>query len=296
MTCPDNYGLFQKAVIHSAMIKDPYGFGIALSPDTLKVAEEKGKTFFEFLGVETIEEARKLDSLFIRDKYNEYAKTNPRMMTVIDDKFCFGDPLALYMQNKHARVPVMSGNTGDEFLHYISAESDDEFEDKANKSLGKFAKEFLEIEEVWKKENNKYAIISGTECTVKSIFQQNNEYGNTKNYYYCFDAEIPGWDNPGTFHSVDLWFFFETLAKCWRPFTGKHYDLARHMCDYFCNFIKTGNPNGLDINGEELLYWDTYSKDNPKSMVFSSDGSYIEEEDSKQKKILIKKIKEDLMQ
>ena len=59
-------------------------------------------------------------------------------------------------------------------------------------------------------------------------------------YYYCFGADIPGWDNPGTFHSVDLWFFFETLAKCWRPFTGKHYDLARQMCDYWCNFIKSG--------------------------------------------------------
>ena len=28
------------------------------------------------------------------------------------------------------------------------------------------------------------------------------------------DVPIPGWDHPGKFHSVDLWFFFETLAKC----------------------------------------------------------------------------------
>ena len=46
---------------------------------------------------------------------------------------------------------------------------------------------------------------------------------------------------------------------CWRPFTGKHYDLARHMSGYFVNFIKTGDPNGKDHNGEELAKWSKYT-------------------------------------
>ena len=87
-------------------------------------------------------------------------------------------------------------------------------------------------------------------------------------YAYMFDAEIPGWDNPGTFHSVDLWFFFETLAKCWRPFKGKHYDLARSMCDYWANFIKTGNPNGKDLHGDELPEWKPFSDTDLDRMVF----------------------------
>lgn len=293
MTCPDNFGSFQKAVIHSAMIRDPYGSENTIRQKTLAEAEEDGVKLFEFLGVKTLEEARKLDPLFIREKYNEYAKNNSRMATVIDNKFCFGDPIELYMKNEHARVPVMSGNTGDEFLNFINAESDDDFIDKVNSILGETSKEFLELDEVWKKDGNKYAIVNGIECTVKSVFQENHKYGNTQNYYYRFDSDIPGWDNPGTFHSVDLWFFFETLAKSWRPFTGKHYDLARHMCNYYCNFIKTGDPNGLDANGEEMPHWDTYSKENPNSMVFSSEGSYIEKDDSKFNKILIDKIKKD---
>lgn len=32
-------------------------------------------------------------------------------------------------------------------------------------------------------------------------------------YYYNFDAEIPGWDQPGTFHSVDLWFSSKHLPN-----------------------------------------------------------------------------------
>ena len=77
-------------------------------------------------------------------------------------------------------------------------------------------------------------------------------------YIYEFGPYIPGYDNPGAFHSSDLWFFFETLAKCWRPFTGQHYDLARQMCNYWCNFIKTGDPNN---NGETATVAEKVAKD-----------------------------------
>ena len=94
-----------------------------------------------------------------------------------------------------------------------------------------------------------------------------------KGYCYCFNPDMPGWDNPGTFHSSDLWFWFETLAKCWRPFTGRHYDLARQMCDYFCNFIRTGNPNGEDLCGLKLPQWKPWSAEEPSTMWFEKDGA-----------------------
>ena len=77
MTCPDNFGLFQKAVIMSAMIRDPYtGFSIG-TPQSLAKAEENGQHFFEFLGVNTLEEARKLDAYYIRDKYAKFREEHP---------------------------------------------------------------------------------------------------------------------------------------------------------------------------------------------------------------------------
>ena len=104
---------------------------------------------------------------------------------------------------------------------------------------------------------------------VRAASALNEEKGVAQPLYtYTFDAEIPGWDHPGTFHSVDLWFFFETLAKCWRPFTGKHYDLARQMCDYWVNFIRTGDPNGLDSQGKELPLWPALTEESPAWMVF----------------------------
>ena len=65
---------------------------------------------------------------------------------------------------------------------------------------------------------------------------------------------------------MDLWFWFETLAKCWRPFVGKHYDLARQMCNYLCNFICFGDPNGRDANGTPMPTWAPLTPEDPRSM------------------------------
>ena len=81
-----------------------------------------------------------------------------------------------------------------------------------------------------------------------------------------FNPSIPGWDNPGTFHSSDLWFWWENLAKCWRAFQGPHYDLARYMCNYLSNFVKCGDPNGLDNDGTPMTEWFAADAEKPGFM------------------------------
>ena len=98
-----------------------------------------------------------------------------------------------------------------------------------------------------------------------------------KNYSSVFDVEIPGWDNPGTFHSVDLWFVFESLAACWRPFTGKHYDMARQICNYVSNCIKSGDPNGLDVDGTPQPEWKPYTQCKAQ-MYYGDKPQQLEEE------------------
>lgn len=238
MACPENKGLFKKAVIMSGMIESPTGEKGVGVPEPLEQAEKNGESFFEFIGAKNLEEARKIDAVTIRNKYSEYAAEHPRMFTVKDDMFCVGTPLDIVREGKGVRVPVMAGNTKDEFLTYIDGKG-----------------------------------ISGIECTIKNLARTWKKNGITENcYYYCFDADIPGEDNPGTFHSVDLWFFFETLASCSRAYQGRHYDLARYMCNYFANFIKTGNPNGKDADGSMMKQWIPYTKETPCSMIFRTDG------------------------
>ena len=67
-----------------------------------------------------------------------------------------------------------------------------------------------------------------------------------KSYVWFFDRQLPGDDN-GAWHSSDLWYWFGTLANCWRPMTQKDMDLSNQMTDYLTNFCKYGDPNGADL-------------------------------------------------
>lgn len=273
MTCPANFGKFQKAVIMSAMIRSPYWEAGVGMPVPLAEAEKKGVEFLEFLGVKSLKEARALDAFYIRDKYDEYMWKYGMMGTVVDDSFCIGDPLLLYAAGRHAHVPVMSGNTATEFLNQVLAGSREEYEAKVRELFGENAERFLAFPEAQVRTKNGFAPVSGIACTVKSEFLLNAKEQNPQNsYYYCFTPDIPGWDNPGTFHSVDLWFFFETLAKCWRPFVGRHYDLARQMRNYWVNFIKNGDPNGPDADGTPMPEWRPYNEAEHFEMFFTEEG------------------------
>ena len=275
LACPDNRGLFSGAVVMSAMIFDPYLQREIGRPEALKDAEKKGEDFFAFLGVKTLKEARGIDAVTLQRSYEKYMESHIPFFTVQDDRFCFGDPIALYRAGKCVDVTMMAGSTSTEFLNTIGAQDEEGLKAEAQRLFGEKAGEFLAIPESRVRTDTGYAPVSGIECTVKGVLGDAAKDGR-KGYCYCFDPDIPGWDNPGTFHSSDLWFWFETLAKCWRPFTGRHYDLARQMCDYFCNFIKTLDPNGKDLNGEDLPKWESWSENTPCSMRFTGNGSIPE--------------------
>lgn len=88
------------------------------------------------------------------------------------------------------------------------------------------------------------------------------ELGYTPSYVYYFNHRLPG-DDLGAFHSSELWYMFGTLDRCWRPFTDNDRRLSQKMLDYWCSFIKTGNPNG-----NELEEWAAWDNENRSIMLF----------------------------
>jgi para-nitrobenzyl esterase len=289
LTSPQNNNLFQKAIVQSGIFTKLYpSTRTPKFQRSLEEAEQEGIQFFDFLGVSSLEEARKLDAVYVRDKMVEYRAF---WGTVIDNKFSVGNAFELFLQNKRSLVPVMFGHTSSEFFSIPEAVSLDEIHTMAVDLFGDEAKTFLELcgyssgnlEEVINK-----ASVSAIEYAIRIAGQANADTGaDIPLYYYNFDAEIPGWDNPGTFHSVDLWFFFETLAKCWRPFVGKHYDLARQMCNYWANFIHAGDPNGKDSTGEDLPRWEPYTIDAPYGMKFADQAEFAREQPNDRMKFLV---------
>ena len=277
LTSRSSIGLYDRAVIISGIIQTPYYRDVVISPKSKDDACSWGLKFFESLGVKTIEEARKIDAATLREKASDFRNSTGYFFTpMIDKVFLDDDPYKLFLEGKHAHVPLISGNTADEFPSFITAESDQEFEQKAREIFKDRTEEFLSFPEAKVTlDGNLRAPVHGIECSVKTAFK----YNDKPCYYYIFEPDIPGYDDPGTFHSVDLWFFFDNLHECWRPFTGRHYDLARVMCNYFVNFIKSGDPNGQDQDGSSMPMWKPYSPSYKNEMHFTPDGAKAKTQD-----------------
>ena len=269
MTSPQNKGLFNRAIVESGTFTQPYGAQMGLFPRTMAEAEAQGVRFFEALGVKTLEEARALPARQVEDMslswpWGCWGET-------VDGVFSTYRSNEWYLHPERNVCPVMLGQTSTEFTALPPADCEEALAAFAKEQFGDNAEEFLGFfshpatQESLAREGLMHAI----GFAIRAAAKKNADNGVTAPLYaYNFDAEIPGWDNPGTFHSVDLWFFFETLAKCWRPFTGKHYDLARSMCDYWVNFIRSGDPNGLDSQGKPLPLWPRLTVEEPAWMVF----------------------------
>ena len=288
MTCEANYEDIKGAAIISGIIRTPYVEDVFFIPGPLSRAEALGAEFMKCLGVETLEEARKLDALYIRDRYAIFRESHIMMSVCIDEHFCKGDVLKRLADNECANVPIFVGNTSDEFITGIEAADEEELKVKAKELYGDYADEFLSFEENKTKSEVGYAPISGLEYATKATIESRQKKGSTMPaYYYKFEADIPGEDNPGTFHSVDLWFFFETLAKSFRPFVGRHYDLSRYMCNYLANFVKTGNPNGCDADGSSMPEWKPYSEADRQEMHFISEGPVMRTDADERTRFLI---------
>lgn len=291
LTSPQNIGsgLFKRAIIQSGIMQPVYpGTHTPGARITLAEAEQEGLKFFEYLGVSSLEEARKLDAETLRVKAVEYKGF---WGTVIDQQFCVGHAYDLFLQNKREMVPILWGHTSSEFFSIPQVDTKEQFKRLAEERFGDDAAEFLELVNFHASDLDeivKNASVSTIEYAIRIASQANANTGaNIPLYYYNFDAEIPGWDNPGTFHSVELWFTFETLAKCWRPFVGRHYDLARQMCNYWSNFIRNGDPNGQDSTGEDLPRWDPYTPEAPYGMLFGDQSVFLKEQPSDIMKFLV---------
>ena len=237
ITCEDNYDLIKGAVILSGIIRfsEEQAADDLFKPPTLPEAERRGEDFFSYLGVKTLEEARALDPFLIREKYAAYRESHPFFANMIDGTFMKEDPFQRFIDGKYAPIPVISGNTCDEFI--ING-------------------------------------VNVVEHSVKEVFGQvlkNNK--DAKLFYYRFGPDIPGDDHEGSFHSCDLWFFFETLMKCRRPYRGHHFDLARQMCNYLASFVKNGDPNCNDSDGSPQPLWKPYTLDERNEMNFIARGA-----------------------
>ncbi|MCR4807282.1 MAG: carboxylesterase family protein [Lachnospiraceae bacterium] len=230
----DNAHMVKGAVIFSGMIR--FDGDAILTPAALDKAEKRGDDFLKFMGVSSIEEARKLDALFIRDKYDKFARDHPRLAPCLDGVNYKDDAYHMFIRGDYADIPVLTGYTSDEF----------------------------NIEGVNR-------VKSSVEEAVSKLMKSGDK---RKVYVYEFCPPIPGPDDPGVFHSVDLWFWFETLGMCWRPFSGKHFELAKKMSNAFASFVKYHDPACPDPSDkenvpQEMIPWNAANEQDLNSVTLT---------------------------
>lgn len=210
LASPLTEGLFQKAIVESGIMLGAYVDRFASNRLDLASAEKKGEEFFRFLGVSTLTETRELDAGYVRDKSIEF---KGYWGTVVDGNYVAENHMKLILSNNRHKVPLLMGNTSDEFKSKSEIVSFDDFEKMAREKFGTRSDEFLRIciaDSLEKTVAN--AVFSPIELAIRTVFKRTAEMKDAPdNYYYVFDADIPGWDHPGTFHSVDLWFFSKRL-------------------------------------------------------------------------------------
>jgi para-nitrobenzyl esterase len=259
-------GAFEKAIVQSGFgmkVKGP--FHKMLPYLDLKGLAKQGKEFFKFIGAKNLAEAKRVDAQTLMAKHLAFKKY---WNATIDGKYVVEDSSDSVLAGHQHKIPVMIGSTTDEAPF---GPPDDKIDAWAKANMPEIAREYCALaREKARAEGislKQAATLNFSELSSKLFCDIEAEQGGRTVFGYNFGPEIPG-DEAGAFHSSDLWFEFETLAKCWRPFTGKHYDLARQMCNYWTNFAKNGDPNGPDADGQTMPKWTPYSLKSPRVMEF----------------------------
>lgn len=250
---PLTKGLMKRAILQSGGGLWPHGN--ARSFLSLKEAEQIGVEFMKGLGANSLEEMRKIPAETIID----FVRANHAYLGLINDGYSLtADPSQTMFEGKNHDLDYMLGCNEDEgqaFTPPVKTINDlrkaavVNFGDKADDLLkaGNITTD-AEAEAFFK---TSHRLISATH----GFAERQEENGKKAPYLYFFTRRLPG-DDLGSFHSAELWFVFQTLERCWRPFTGVDFDLSNTMADYYANFAKTGNPNG---NGHPE--WRPYTKE-----------------------------------
>lgn len=274
-------GLISGAICQSSVT---LSFGDEVSPIgqdmTLHEAEEYGETFFNKIGVKTLKEAKKMSAEELMKRLGSVSPQNAMFGYMfggcVDGKFVTEPVSRSYYNRRLPDVPMIVGVCQGE-TQGMFANGKLNYEELLKKAevYGEEKENFLKAANVNDDTGaqnlvrdyglNLFLTESREFCELRS------ENGN-RVYYYVFDHDIPG-DDAGSFHGSDLWFMFDSLANSWRPFEGKHYDLARQVCSYWTNFVKTGNPNGEDYDGNLLPEWKAYKKCDKSVMKFYDEAT-----------------------
>lgn len=239
-------------------------------------AIHRGEAWLESIQVKSIEEARALPAWELHEKYKEARwlfDDRAPFRPVIDGYVLKEDPNESFKKGNALDIQYMIGCTANECdpPRHPWTEDKEKFMAKIKVLYGEHWSEFWEVANADNLEdmvkNQKIEFYEKDLAGCFSLCENQLKLGRKPAYQYYFTQVPPGSPKGiGAFHSGDLPYVFNTLPVCWRPYTGVDYDISCAMNDYYCNFFRTGDPNG-----GRLVKWQPYTRGSEKAMWLQSD-------------------------
>lgn len=206
-----------KPYIAKAIMQSGGSYGSGLHRDMpLSEQEHYGTYFAEVTGVKSLEEMRALPAdAVIAATGAFFGRTMPEaqglfLTPTIDGQVLTGGYYELVDNGEIADIPYLLGCTKDDIL--TTPDMDKPADNQLYQGSIAFSHKLGEL-------------------------------GRKPAYVYYFTRDLPG-DDRGAWHSSELFYMMGTLDRCWRPWTEGDRALSERMIDYWCNFMRAGDPNG----------------------------------------------------
>lgn len=241
-------GLFRRAIGGSSAVTQktpPHTFR------TMQKALEEGQMAMDRMNCTTIEQMRQIPQEELIDK----VRWNDAM--TVDGYALQKTPYEVYQAGENNEEALLNGFTIEEFtpLHRlqnypkkeIPSLMEELFKEKAPLVIQEQgAKTVRELRELYYKSFTAVCFSYPHEYWSNTVADSGEPV-----YEYIFTKKNKG---IGSLHTGELIYFFRNVPKGYKK---SDYELEDIMSGYWLNFMKTGNPNGLDINGKELPLWKT---------------------------------------
>lgn len=284
MASPLSAGLFERAIAESGSLLDGRGMVLPLAK-----AEAMGVELAKFTGSANIADLRAVPAKKLLKMVN---KGNPRRFRpTVDHYFLLQEPTKVFALQEQVKVPLLLGNNAEEVpsaaLFRLKRINVENYEKALNRLYGKKAATAIQL---YPAKNNDEVKKSSSEMMSDRLINYSTwklaelqaKSQTAPVYRYVFAHPHPGLNKrtikegnflqvilkklingliAGTaFHAAEIEYALGNLdVQDNYAWTAEDHAVSEQLQGYFVNFIKTGNPNGVDLTGDQLVNWPPYT-------------------------------------